>query len=164
MVFLQAVDECNSIDRAAAQRLLNVPNLHTTGHIHGVLPSHVGMRSRLTVKLNSTLGLVQEQKGTIVDFLFKDEDRERYNQCAPGQLFRPRYLPAGGSRSVLMEAIVISVKTLEADTTPKKTWKAGDLICCFSFLENCNEVLHPKTTLTPSPSESTRLYISVVAA
>ena len=103
MVFLQAVDECNSIDRVAAQRLLNVPNMHTTGHIHGVLPSHVGMRCRLTVKFNSKLGLVQEQKGTIVDFLFKDEDRERYNQCAPGQLFRPRYLPAGESCSIFME-------------------------------------------------------------
>jgi hypothetical protein len=31
LVFLQAVDECNSIDREAAQRLLNVPNSHNTG-------------------------------------------------------------------------------------------------------------------------------------
>jgi len=42
LVFLQAVDECNTIDRSAAQRLLNVPNMHNTGHIHGVLPCHVG--------------------------------------------------------------------------------------------------------------------------
>ena len=70
-VFLQAVDECNTIDRSAALRLLNVPNLHTTGHIHGVLPAHVGMRVRFTMKLNSRLGLVQEQRATIVDFLFK---------------------------------------------------------------------------------------------
>jgi hypothetical protein len=95
VVFLQSVDECNSIDRNAAQRLLNVPNMHNTGHMHGVLPSHVGMRVRFAVKLNSKLGLVQEQKGTIVEFLFKDEDKERYNQCLPGELFRPRYQPAG---------------------------------------------------------------------
>ena len=42
LVFLQAVDECNSIDRSAAQRLLNVPNIHKTGHMHGAFPSHVG--------------------------------------------------------------------------------------------------------------------------
>ena len=32
LVFLQAADECNAIDKAAAARLLNVPNLHSTGH------------------------------------------------------------------------------------------------------------------------------------
>jgi hypothetical protein len=95
LVFLQAADECNTIDRDAAQRLLNVPNMHNTGHIHGVLPAHVGMRVRFTSKVNSQLGLVQEQRATIVDFLFKDEDRVRYNACRAGELFRPRYLPAG---------------------------------------------------------------------
>lgn len=35
LVFLQAIDECNSIDVDAARRLLNVPNMHNTGHIHG---------------------------------------------------------------------------------------------------------------------------------
>ena len=95
LVFLQAVDECNTIDRNGAQRLLNIPNIHNTGHIHGVLPAHVGMRVRFTVKVNSKLGLVQEQKATIVDILFKDDDRARYNAHEPGELFRPRYLPAG---------------------------------------------------------------------
>ena len=94
-VFMQAVDECNTIDRSAALRLLNIPNLHTTGNIHGVLPAHVGMRVRFTMKLNSRLGLVQEQRATIVDFLFKEEDRARYDACSPGELFRPRFLPAG---------------------------------------------------------------------
>ena len=84
LVFLQAIDECNSINADAARRLLNVPNVHNTGHIHGVLPSHVGMRVRFNIKYNSTLGLVTAQKGTIVDFLFKEEDRARYNQCQPG--------------------------------------------------------------------------------
>ena len=95
LVFLQAVDECNTIDRDAAQRLLNVPNMHNTGNIHGVLPAHIGMRVRFAVKVNSRLGLVQEQRATIVDFVWKDEDRVRYNACGPGQLFRPRFLPAG---------------------------------------------------------------------
>ena len=80
LVFLQAVDECNTNDRSAAQRLLNIPNMHCTGHIHGVLPAHVGMRERIAVKVNSMLGLVQEQRATIVDFVFKEEDRARYNR------------------------------------------------------------------------------------
>ena len=95
LVFLQAVDECNTIDKGGAQRLLNVPNPHNTGSIHGVLPSHVGMKVRFAVKVNAQLGLVQEQRATIVDFLFKEEDRVRYNSCGPGELFRPRFLPAG---------------------------------------------------------------------
>jgi len=53
------------------------------------------MRVRFAIKVNSTLGLVQEQRATIVEFLFKDEDRARYNLCGPGELFRPRYQPAG---------------------------------------------------------------------
>ena len=68
-VFLQAVDECNAIDWTSARRLLNVPNLHNTGHIHGVLPAHVGMEVRFTMKLNSAVGLVQEQRATIVVFV-----------------------------------------------------------------------------------------------
>lgn len=95
LVFLQAVDECNTIDREAAQRLLNVPNLHNTGHIHGVLPAHIGMRVRFTIKVNSRLGLVQEQRATIVGFAFKEEDRVRYNACQAGELFRPKFSPAG---------------------------------------------------------------------
>ena len=47
-------------DREAAKRLLNVPNMHNTGNIHGVLPSHVGMRVRFAIKVNSRLGLVQD--------------------------------------------------------------------------------------------------------
>jgi hypothetical protein len=47
------------------------------------------------VKVNSTHGLVQEQKATIVAFFFHEEDQARYNACAPGELFRPRFQPAG---------------------------------------------------------------------
>ena len=53
------------------------------------------MRVRFCVKVNSKLGLVQEQRATIVEFLFKDEDKIRYENCRPGKLFRPRFLPAG---------------------------------------------------------------------
>ena len=95
VVFLQAADECNTIDRAAAARLLNVPNPHNTGHIHGVLPGHVGMWVRFLAKYNGTLGLVQEQRGKIVDFLFHEFDAQRYRRTAPGEIFKPRYMPEG---------------------------------------------------------------------
>eukprot|EP00959_Pyramimonas_sp_CCMP1952_P215593 4509988-Pyramimonas_sp.AAC.1 len=44
-VFLQAVDECSAVqgDPDAGWRLSNVPNMHKTGDIHGVLQAHVGM-------------------------------------------------------------------------------------------------------------------------
>ena len=87
LVFLQTVDECNTVDRSAIQRLLNVPNIHKTGHMHGVLPAHIGMRVRFTIKLNAALGLVQEQKATIVGFFFKEEDQARYAAFTPGALF-----------------------------------------------------------------------------
>ena len=95
LIFLQASDECQSIDRSMAKRLLNVPNIHITGHIHGVFASHVGMRVRFTVKFNSTLGLVQEQRGTILDFLWDKEDAVRYLACKPGCIFKPKKMPAG---------------------------------------------------------------------
>ena len=72
IVFLQAVDECNSIGRDEAARLLNVVNMHQTADIHEVFPAHVGMRVKLTKKLNGTLGLVQEEKATIVASVFHE--------------------------------------------------------------------------------------------
>ena len=33
LVFLQAADECNTIDRSAALRMLNVPNMHNTATV-----------------------------------------------------------------------------------------------------------------------------------
>ena len=96
LVFLQAADEANTItENEIFARMLNVVNIHKTGHMHGVLPAHEGMRVRLTQKFNSTAGLVQEQKGTIVCFVFDADDADRYAATGAGELFRPRRLPAG---------------------------------------------------------------------
>ena len=94
LVFLQSVDECGTIDRDAAQRLLNIPNIHNTGHIPGVLAAHIGMRVRFTLKLNGKLGLVQDQKATIVDFLWHEEDRLRFNRAQ--EEVRPGGMPLLG--------------------------------------------------------------------
>ena len=53
------------------------------------------MEVRFTAKLNSQLGLVQEQRATVLSFLFQDADQSRYQECAPGTLFKPTYCLAG---------------------------------------------------------------------
>lgn len=95
LVFLQAADECSTLDKESYCRLLNVANIYNTGRIHGVLPAHVGMEVRFTGKFNASHGLVQEQRATVVDFVFHDEDARRYKDATPGEIFRPRRLPSG---------------------------------------------------------------------
>ena len=95
LVFLQAVDQCSTLSAEAARRLLNVPNLHNTGNIPGVLAIHVGMKVRFTRKLNATLGLVQEQRAIVVGFVFHIEDQLRYVRIPAGELFRPTYQMSG---------------------------------------------------------------------
>ena len=95
LVFLQAVDQCNTITPEDARRLLNVPNAHNTGNIPGVLPAHEGMMVRLQQKIDATLGLVQEQKARIVGFIFEQQDKARYAAAGAGDLFRPKHQPAG---------------------------------------------------------------------
>ena len=46
MVCLQMHAGCNSIDKDEAMRLLNVPDIHRTGGIHGVFTLHKGQMKR----------------------------------------------------------------------------------------------------------------------
>eukprot|EP00959_Pyramimonas_sp_CCMP1952_P022346 470475-Pyramimonas_sp.AAC.1 len=50
LVFLSAVDVCSTIqaDPDAGWRLLNVPRMHKTRDVQGVLQAHVGMEVRFT--------------------------------------------------------------------------------------------------------------------
>eukprot|EP00959_Pyramimonas_sp_CCMP1952_P299159 6257641-Pyramimonas_sp.AAC.1 len=43
-VYIQMHDECNSISRDEAMRMLSVPNIHRTGDMHGIFVSYQGMR------------------------------------------------------------------------------------------------------------------------
>ena len=96
LVFLQAADECQTIkDKESYSKMLNVANIYNTGRMHGVLPAHVGMRVRFAGKFNGKYGLVQEQRATIVDFVFHEDDQVNYNNAGPGELFRPRRSPTG---------------------------------------------------------------------
>ena len=78
-----------------AFRFLNQLNPHKTGHMHGILSVHIGMRLRLLAKFNADMGLVQETCCTVVDFELHEQDRLRYAATAPGELFHPNFLPAG---------------------------------------------------------------------
>ena len=53
------------------------------------------MRVRFTGKFNAAYGLVQEQKASIVDFVFHEDDVARYRQTGPGELFKPKRMPTG---------------------------------------------------------------------
>lgn len=46
-------------------------------------------------KLKAAYGLVQEQKATIVDFVFHEDDVVWYRETGPGKLFRPKRMPTG---------------------------------------------------------------------
>eukprot|EP00959_Pyramimonas_sp_CCMP1952_P081529 1703347-Pyramimonas_sp.AAC.1 len=74
---------------------MGVPNPGDTGHMHGVLPARVSMELRFTVKVSKRKSWTQEQKATIVSFVFESGDHADYDACAPGEIFRPRCLPAG---------------------------------------------------------------------
>ena len=80
LVFLQAVDECNTIqgDPDAGWRLLNVPNMHKTGDIHGVLPAHVGMEVRFTA-------VQEELKAACLGVVRGTSLREAFCVCPPAR-------------------------------------------------------------------------------
>ena len=95
LLLAQCADECHDMDRNVAFRFLNQMNPHNTGHMHGILPVHVGMRLRFLGKFSAALGLVQETCCTVLDFELHEQDRVIYAATAPGDLFQPSFLPAG---------------------------------------------------------------------
>ena len=95
LLLAQCADECHDMAKSVAFRFLNQLNPHKTGHMHGILPVHVGMRLRLLAKFDADKGLVQETTCTVVDFELHEQDRLLYDATAPGELFHPNFLPAG---------------------------------------------------------------------
>ncbi|CAE7263859.1 PIF7 [Symbiodinium sp. CCMP2456] len=95
LVLLQCADECSDLNRDVAFRLLNQANPNRTGHMHGVLPCHVGMEIRLLEKMDAKKGMVQDTQATILDFEFHEQDRAAYNKTPGGDVFSPQFLPSG---------------------------------------------------------------------
>ena len=85
LLLAQCADECNDMEKDVAFRFLNQLNPHNTGHMHGILPVHIGMRLRLLARFNADLGLVQETCCTVVDFELHEQDRLHYDNCPAGQ-------------------------------------------------------------------------------
>ena len=52
-------------------------------------------RYKLARKFNAAYGLVQEQRATIVDFVFHEDDAAQYRATRPGEIFRPKRMPTG---------------------------------------------------------------------
>ena len=65
LLLAQCADECSDMAKSVAFRFLNQLNPHKTGHMHGILPVHIGMRLRLLAKFDADKGLVQETTCTV---------------------------------------------------------------------------------------------------
>ena len=61
-------------ERDIVHQLLTTTNIHKTGHLHGILPLHEGMRVRLTTKISAVDGLVNERSGTVQKIDLHDVD------------------------------------------------------------------------------------------
>ncbi|CAE7258426.1 unnamed protein product [Symbiodinium sp. CCMP2592] len=95
LVVLQCADECQGLKGQKMRSFLSQPNPYKTGYAHGVLPCHIGMKLRFLQKVDGDKGLVQDTVGTLVDFEFHPQDRERYAGTDAGHFFVPKYLPSG---------------------------------------------------------------------
>ena len=67
LYLIQAADMFQPLmtDQDAA-KLMNHPNPHQTGAMHGFLLAHVGMRFRLLDTIDKERGLVKDAEGTLV--------------------------------------------------------------------------------------------------
>ena len=70
LIFSQACDKRpvsqrwgkrSETERRVVHELLTTVNVHKTGHLHGLLPMHEGMRMRLLCKVSAVDGLVNER-------------------------------------------------------------------------------------------------------
>ena len=67
LFLVQATDVSSPpMDRAFAAKLMNQPNPKDTGHMHGMLPVHVGMSVRLLEALDLEKGVVKDTEGEVV--------------------------------------------------------------------------------------------------
>ena len=80
-------------ERNLVHQLLSTPNIHNTGHLHGILPLHAGPRLRLTTKLSAYDGLVNERTGTVMKIDLRESDEAK----VPGHFARVQleYMPYG---------------------------------------------------------------------
>ena len=56
-------------DNRTVHEILTTVNVHKTGHLHGFLPVHEGMKMRLLTKLSATDGLVNERQCTVIKII-----------------------------------------------------------------------------------------------
>ena len=65
-------------------QLLTTPNISSTGHLHGILPLHEGMRVRRTRKLSANAGIVNESTDTVMNIDMHESDAAQLPQHVHG--------------------------------------------------------------------------------
>jgi len=78
LFLLQAADQASpAMSQEMAAKLMNHFNPGETGSMHGMLPVHIGMRTRLTESLCKEKGLVKNAEGVVVRIEVDPQDEER---------------------------------------------------------------------------------------
>ena len=72
--------------------MMNRFNPHETGHLHGMLPIHLGMHVRLLETLDKARGLVGEAEGVVVHVVAGAADQARIDAAAASTAQEPVYL------------------------------------------------------------------------
>lgn len=88
LFLLQAADSATPpLTKENCAKLFNHYNPYETGHMHGFLAVHLGMKVRLLVPLDKQKGLVQEAEGVVVHVAVNPKDQARvdasFAQAAP---------------------------------------------------------------------------------
>ena len=82
LFLLQAADSATPpLTKESCAKLLNHYNPYETGHMHGLLAVHLGMRVRLLVPLDKRRGLVQEAEGDVVQVAVNPKDQARVDEA-----------------------------------------------------------------------------------
>ena len=100
LFLLQAADSASPpLTKEMAKKLLNHFNPHETGHMHGMLPLHLGMRVRLLVAIDKRRGLVQNCEGVVVHIAANPEDESlveaAFKLDAPTEPIYLKHVPLG---------------------------------------------------------------------
>ena len=77
LMFAQAVDKANThMEKSEYLHALLYPNMNETGSRMALLPTYIGMKMRLTKKLNAVDGIVQGAFGEVLDVIFHPREFE----------------------------------------------------------------------------------------
>ena len=94
LFLIQAADSADRhMPRDDCAKLVSQYNPYETGHMHGMLGVHLGMRVRLLAPLHKSKGLVQDAEGTVVHVAVNPKDQAAVDEAlAPDSSKKEVYL------------------------------------------------------------------------